>query len=111
MKIDRDKLHLLHIRDAIEKIELYSKDVALTDFAKSGLVFDAIMMQIIVVGEAVNGLSEEFKERHHDMPWHQAVGLRNQTAHGYLDIKANIVWKTLKEDLPVLKDKVQKILG
>lgn len=110
MNKDRDRICLLIIRDAIEKIEKYSNNIKFVEFAKCGRDFDAIMMQIIVIGEAVNRLSEELKERRHTFSWHQVVGLRNQTAHGYLDIKPEIVWQTIKEDLPLLKNEVQQIL-
>lgn len=111
MKIDRDQLHLLHIRDAIEKVELYSKKLSFSDFARRDIVFDAIIMQIIVIGEAVNSLSDDFKEINQNLPWRQAVGLRNKTAHGYIDIEPKIVWKIMKEDLPELKKQVEKILN
>jgi len=61
------------------------------------------MMQFIIIGEAVNNLSAEYKDSHPELPWSQAVGLRNQTAHGYFDIDPKIVWQTIKEDLPILK--------
>lgn len=106
----RDRLHLLHIRDAIDKIESYSKSVSLSEFRKRMVVFDAIMMQIIVIGEAVNSLSEDFKEINHDMPWQQAVSLRNRAAHGYTDMNADIVWDVIQRDLPELKRQVENII-
>lgn len=65
------------------------------------------MMQLMVIGEAVHALSDEFKEAHHNMPWHQAVGLRNKTAHGYFDINPKIVWDTINNDLPKLKKQIE----
>lgn len=111
MREDRDKLYLLHMRDAIGKIELYSKGKESDDFSKDEQSFDAVMMQFIVIGESVNNLSDEFKDSHHDLSWHEAVGLRNQTAHGYFDIDKAIVWQTIKEDLPVLKKEITNILN
>lgn len=108
--MNRDKLHLLHIRDSIEKIEKYSKNITFEKFAKGELEYDAILMQVVVIGEAVHELSEEFKEEHSQMPWHQAVSLRNRTAHGYLDIKPEIIWQTIKEDLPKLKKQIKKLI-
>ena len=81
-----------------------------TVFAKNDQVFDAVMMQIIVIGESINSLSDELKNKYHDLPWQQAVGLRNQTAHGYFNIDPKIVWQTTREDLPELKKSIQKIL-
>lgn len=110
MKIDRDKLHLLHIRDAIEKIEGYLSEITFDDFAKMKQHYDAILMQIIVIGEAVNNISDEFKEKYHNLPWYQAVGLRNRIAHGYVDVNIEVVWQTIKEDLPTLKKEVASLL-
>lgn len=108
--MNRDKLHLLHIRDALDRIEEYSKDLDYTLFAKREVDFDAILMRVITIGEAVNSLSDEFKEKYHELPWHKAVGLRNQIAHGYIDVKPDLVWDTIKKDLPILKKDIEDIL-
>ncbi len=108
--MQRDKLRLLHIRDALVQIEKYTKGLERSRFVERTVQFDAIMMQIIVIGEAVNKLSDDFKEKYHDQPWHRAVGLRNQTAHGYIDINPDIVWDTIKTDLPILKQNILAIL-
>lgn len=110
MNIDRDRLHLLHIRDATEKILKYADDITFDEFAKKDKYYDAILMQIVVIGESVNNLSNSFKEKHNDLPWYEAVGLRNRIAHGYNDIKPDVVWQTIKEDLPELKNKIEEIL-
>ncbi len=112
MKIDRDRLHLLHIRDSVDAVLKYSKDITFDDFKKRGMDYDAILMRIIAIGEAVNELSNEFKEKHYNLPWHEAVGFRNKIAHGYLDADLNpkVIWQTVKDDLPELKNKVEKIL-
>lgn len=108
--MERNRLHLLHIRDAIEKVLSYAKDTDFDIFNQKSVEFDAIMMQIVVIGEAVNELSDEFKEEHHKLPWHKAIGLRNRIAHGYIDVKPEIVWQTIKEDLPSLKKDIESLL-
>lgn len=108
--MERNRLHLLHIRDAIEKIEFYSKDISFDTFNKLGKDYDAILMQVVVIGEAVNELSDEFKDDHYHLPWDKAVGLRNRIAHGYLDVNPKIIWQTIKEDLPNLKKDIEALL-
>ena len=110
MSLGRDQFHLLHIRDAIVKVQQYVKGLTLADFEKKDIRFDAIVMQVMIIGESAKSLSEDFREKHAKMPWHQAVGLRNYIAHGYFDIKPAIVWKTIKEDLPKLKKQVDTLL-
>ncbi|MEK7461148.1 MAG: DUF86 domain-containing protein [Patescibacteria group bacterium] len=103
MTDNKDQLHILHMSDAIKKIEAYTKGLTFAQFAKNEMDFDAVMMQFVIIGEAANQISDQFKEKHHSFPWHQAVGLRNQIAHGYFEIEPKIVWQTIQEDLSFLK--------
>lgn len=108
--MDRNKLHLLHVRDAVDKILEYSNGLTFDEFAKNTTFYDAILMQIIVLGEAVFNLSDEFKEIHHELPWYEAVGLRNRIAHGYLETKPESIWDTVVNDIPKLKRQIDQIL-
>ena len=58
-------------------------------------------------GEASTQLPIEIQEQYKDIPWSMMKGIRNVVAHEYFGIDLEIVWKTVKEDLPVLK----KLLG
>lgn len=56
-----------------------------------------------IIGEASNNITEEFKEKHSNLNFRPAVSMRNKLAHGYDDVDLEIVWKTVTEDLPILK--------
>jgi len=64
---------------------------------------NAAAMCILQIGELVGNLSDEFIEKYKDMPWKQIKGMRNIAAHGYEEFDVDILWQTLKEDLPLLK--------
>lgn len=106
----RDKLHLLHIRDAAEKVGKFVVGLDYKKFAEGDKDHDAILMQIIVVGEEANGLSDELKEKYHKLPWDKARSVRNHIAHGYFNVDKKIVWEIAIGDLPLLKHEVEKIL-
>jgi len=110
MKEDRDPLHLERIIEAIDKVKEYVDGFSFEDFVKDEKTYDASLMQIENIGEMIARMSERFKEKYTDLPWHQVIGIRNQIAHGYFDIQPKIIWQTIKEDLPELKSKVEKIL-
>jgi uncharacterized protein with HEPN domain len=63
-----------------------------------------------IIGEASAGVSEEFKESHSSIPWHQMTAMRNRLIHGYFDINMDVVWQTIKNDLPPLIDKLNSIV-
>lgn len=67
-------------------------------------------MEYIVIGEQAAALTDEFKEKYPEMPWHKMIGMRNEISHAYYKINPKIVWDTYTEELPSLKKYVQDIL-
>lgn len=66
-------------------------------------------MCIIQIGELVAGLDENFIQKHSEIPWRQIKGMRNIYAHDYDIIDNDMVWETITEDIPKLKEKLQAI--
>ena len=56
-------------------------------------------------------LSDELKDSITSIPWNQIYGLRNRIVHGYDGVKFNIVWDTIREDLPDLVEEIKTILS
>ena len=38
------------------------------------------------------------------------AGMRDVVIHGYFGVDNAVIWKTIKDDIPGLKDKIKKIL-
>ena len=72
---------------------------------------NASAMCILQIGELVGNLSDDFVEKYSDMPWRQIKGMRNIAAHGYEEFDVDILWQTLKEDLPSLHNYCNKIVA
>lgn len=71
--------------------------------------FDAILMNIIIMGEAVTDLSDNFKQMHSHLAWQAIRDFRNQVAHEYFSIDAEEVWQYLTNFLPQFTEHLQKI--
>lgn len=110
MNESNDRLYLERIVESIDKAQSFITGITLDHFVKNEMMFDACLMQLINIGEMIARLSENFREQHNKLPWHEAIGMRNQIAHGYFEIEAEEVWRTCQEDLPKLKNELQKIL-
>lgn len=63
------------------------------------------------IGELTTRLSEDFKEKNFEIEWHKIKGLRNIFAHEYEQIDYEQLWKTLTNNIPDLKRKLEKILA
>jgi len=76
--------------DSCEKILDYTKNTNyVDDFAGNAVVFDAVMMNFIVIGETVSKLSINLKEQYDYVEWIKITNFRNIVAHDYsgIDIK------------------------
>lgn len=105
-----DKTYLLHISDAIEKIERYIKADDFDVFSNNDMMADAVVRELEIIGEAARNLSDSFVNRHRQMPWSKIKAMRNVLIHEYFGVNLKVVWDTCKNDLPELKKSVLEVL-
>ena len=106
---ETDKVFVTHILDAIGKIEEYIGDVGYDAFVENSMMCDAVVRELEIIGEATKSLSDEVKEAHGNIPWKSISGMRDKLIHQYFGVDLEIVWKTCKEDLVGIKDKLNEL--
>jgi uncharacterized protein with HEPN domain len=104
--IDKDIRKLQDIADTIKAIRRYSEMAGLDP----DVLFDALRMRIIEIGEAVNSISSDTLVAEPDIPWRQIVQMRNWLSHRYWDSQRGQVQQVLDEDLDPLLDAVNRLL-
>jgi uncharacterized protein with HEPN domain len=107
--IKSDLAYVDHILDCIRKINDFSKDLSLRDFRKSELVQDAIIRNIEIIGEASKKISKDTKQTYYKIPWKEIAGMRDKLIHDYIGVDVDVVWKTIKEDIPILEAMISEI--
>jgi uncharacterized protein with HEPN domain len=100
-----------HIRDAINAIEEYVTNADFENFSANRLLFDAVVRELEIIGEAANSISKDFQDRYPDIPWRKIIGTRNKIAHEYFSLSKKTVWETCQNDLPELKKIIQEIIS
>jgi len=104
-------IYLRQIIDYIDDIEAYVQSIDFIGFEKNGLLQDAVIRKIELIGEVAKRLSVAFWDQYREiLPLAEAVSTRNRLIHQYDDIDLQIVWNTLKHDLPDLKTKLIEFL-
>jgi uncharacterized protein with HEPN domain len=114
MKPERVEDYLKHIAEAIERATRYLQSVSdLAELEKNTQVQDAVVRNIEVIGEAVNNIQRtapDFIRQHPELPWAQMRAMRNVMIHEYFFVDLGTVWTTVKDDLPKLKQQVDRLL-
>ena len=105
-----DRIYLLHIRDALERILSYTAQGKQAFFADPRTQ-DAVIRNLEVVGEAVKNLSESLKVRHATIPWKRIAGMRDKMIHEYFGVNLQLVWDAIEQEVPRLQQKIAAILG
>lgn len=106
----RDKERLQHIIEAIERILNYTKGCDYDMFVSNSMMFYAVLMNISIIGEAANMLTEDFRNSHPDKPWKLVRGMRNYLVHDYCNVDDIVVWDVVTNDLPILKNQIEQYL-
>ena len=111
---ERVEDYLEHIAEAIERATGYLQPVPdLKAFHDNPQVQDAVVRNIEIIGEAANRIQRmapDFVARHPDLPWIEMRGMRNKMIHEYFDVDWDVVWRTVKDDLPPLERQIQSLL-
>ncbi len=105
-----DQVYLRHILDAVEKIETYLGSRTYEFFSNNDMMIDAVVRELEIVGEATSHLSNQLRASHPEIPWRDAIDMRNFLIHEYFGVRTHLVWDTCKEDLPKLKKLIDNLL-
>jgi len=73
------------------------------------MVIDAVIRNLVKIGEASNNINDEIKTKYSEILWKEMIGLRNLAAHAYFKIDLKIIWDIISKDLPDIKQKVKKL--
>ncbi len=107
--------YLRHIIDAIRRASAYaSRAQDAAAFEGDGLLQDAVIRNIEIIGEAANKVRQAdplFVQAHPQIPWDAMRAMRSKVIHDYFEVDCEVVWRTVKQDLPGLAQQIEKLLG
>jgi uncharacterized protein with HEPN domain len=102
-----DRQRLEDICAAITAIRSHLARGSLAD----GLVFDAVRIRLLEIGEAVKGVDRGLLDREPEIPWRDVAGMRDFLAHRYFDTAHAIVQGTIDHDLQPLLEGTERLIA
>ena len=103
---EQDRERIKHILEAIENILHFTEGSTYEKFVSDVMLRHAVFHNFVIIGEAANLLTKEYKEAKPSVDWGEIIGMRNFLVHWYYTVQNHIIWQTIKEDLVPLKMKL-----
>lgn len=96
--------------DFCGKISSYAEDLDYDTFACSPKERDALLLNIVLLGEAAGHIPEEIRGAWPVIPWREMVATRNALVHGYFAISDKILWDIVKHEVPMLLPHLKQLV-
>lgn len=104
--------YISHMLEAASLAQSCVGGINKTDFLHDKRTLQAVILNMMVIGEAATKPSDEYPEfvsRFPQAPWESIRGMRHRPAHGYCDINLDVAWKTARQALPKLEGQLRQI--
>jgi uncharacterized protein with HEPN domain len=105
-----DLTRIRHMRDAGKEILEFTLGSSQVSFGSNRMLQLAIVKDLEIIGEAANNVSIECQNKYLDIPWRAMVGMRNRLVHAYFGIDVDVIWQTVRQDLPPLIASLERVL-
>lgn len=101
---------LRKILDCIDKIQSYTEGTDYETFQQNTMMVEACVFNLSQIGEHCHSITDEYKELHPELPWHEMYGLRNRLVHNYEGVNLKLVWEIISADLSELREQILSLL-
>jgi uncharacterized protein with HEPN domain len=106
--VKNDDYYIRKIKQDLEFIMLHMKNVDEEELNANEVLLDSMLFRMIQLSENSKKLSDEYKKVRVNVPWNAMYGLRNRIVHDYGNVDLNIVYETLKNNIPELLEKISQ---
>ncbi|WP_420265844.1 DUF86 domain-containing protein [Candidatus Magnetominusculus dajiuhuensis] len=98
------------ILEAIEKAEGFLSGMSYESYVADERTIYAVIKCIEIIGEAVKHIPTSVRNKFRGIPWRDMSGMRDKVVHLYFGVKLDMVWLTVKEELPQLKTDIKQLI-
>ena len=81
-----------------------------TNFVQDEKLTRAVVRSLEIIGEAAKKISNDFKANYPDVEWKSMAGMRDRLIHNYFGVDYEMVFRTVKNDLPKLNEDLATML-
>lgn len=105
----RDEDRIYQIATFCERVEAHIGTLEQDAFQDDLKTVDAVSMMVVAISEQAQKLTEGFKERNTDIPWHKIIGMRHRLAHDYTSLNVALLYTVATVDIPTLRELLKQV--
>ena len=102
-------LRINDILDAIAAIEGFTQGMDLATFAGDRRTIDAVLHNLMAIGEGANHVPDDVVLAHPEIPWRDMRDMRNVVVHEYFGVNKEIIWDTVCLNPPPLVEPLRRL--
>ena len=108
--VKNDEYFIQKIMTDLSFVVEHTKNIDQDELGRNEILLDSMLFRLIQISENANKLSDEYKDENKNIPWTAIYGLRNRIVHDYGNVDMEIVYSTLKDDIPELLEMIKNQL-
>jgi len=102
--------YLKHIRDETNYLISHADGLSREEFFQDDTLKRAFVRSIEIIGEATKNIPDNFKQKYSHIDWRPMARMRDKLIHDYFGVDYDIVWDVVVNEIPELKQEIEKIL-
>jgi uncharacterized protein with HEPN domain len=103
--------YLQDMLEATDKVAASSQGMTLERFLEDEKTPFAVVRGLEIIGEGAKKIPVAVKAKHPQVPWREVAGMSDKLAHDTVGVNAEVVWKTVVEDVPRIARSLRDILS
>ena len=101
---------LKQIAESVGRARLMCADKMLEALCADWQATLALERALEIVGEAVKRLPMELRDCYPAVEWKLIAGMRDRLSHAYDEVRHDVLWNTVHDDLPLLSSTIEQML-
>src|SRR5712692_1924902 len=95
--------------ESARKVTRFTAGAKLETFVANEIMYDAVLYNLQVLGEAAKKIPDPVRQRYPDIDWRGVAGLRDVLSHAYFAVDNAALWKIVSIDVPRLISQLERV--
>lgn len=102
--------YIQDIVDAMSMATRFVEGFSYNEFVHDDKTIFAVLRALEIIGEAAKNIPRQFRRKYPEIPWKDMAGMRDKLIHEYHGVRLEVVWETVKDEIPPLKQIFERFL-